>query len=77
MWKLAQTSELLQKYMDVLVETNSASDWKKSSESYRTFYNTLRSMKGDENRFFDALRKETPRKVREMLFNLGRSETTT
>lgn len=71
MWKLAQTSELLQKYMDVLVETNSASDWKKSSESYRTFYNTLRSMKGDENRFFDALRKETPRKVREMLFNLG------
>ena len=66
-WKLAETANRLQRYMDVMVETNTASQWEKSSESYKKLYNTLRSMKGDEKGFFTALRKETPQKVQEMM----------
>lgn len=67
---LAEVSQKLQEYMDVLAETNSASKWKKSSAGYKEMYNALRSMKGDENSFFDALRKETPLRVHEKIVNL-------
>ncbi len=71
--RLVDITNRLQKYMDILVETNTAAQWKKSAESYKKLYNTLRSMKGDEKDFFTALRKETPQKLREMLTDLDKA----
>ncbi len=60
---LRKAADRLQMYMDQLTETNTKAMWEKSSDSYKKMYNMYRNILGDETNLFDALRKQSPRRV--------------
>ncbi len=70
---LEKLGQQLQTSMDKLVETNTKSMWNKSSESYKTMYQTLLQAKGGESSFFEGLRKKSHKEVFDLLENIEKT----
>ena len=75
MRSLKKQADILQKSFDALTDTNTDKMWKKSTEGYQVMYKTFGAVKGNENNFYDALRKKTPEELTtdmKRLFNVTR-----